>query len=221
MATEHVIDPSTLDPQALAVNGEIFSGIVGAELADELAVLHEGRSILARRASSCLLVPAVGDRVLIARVEQRVFVLAVLERGTSEHVLEVDGDLRLRARGTVTVEADRDLRLRATEVLSATGRSVALAAKSATWVAERVEVVAEHLSLDATRLRQAAHYAETIAESMKETLGRSYREIREGEHVSADSMTLSLRNALFAHAENAIVTAKKLVKLNADQIHLG
>lgn len=204
MATQHLIDPSRLSTEVLS--GYTASGVVSTVIGDDVVVLHEGASSLARRAASCLLVPREGDRVLLATVERRLFVLAILERSAGESTIEVEGDLHVRSRsGAVTIA----------------GRTLTLAAQHASWVAESASILAEHLSLDATRLRHVSSFSERIAESVKETFGRSYREIREAEHVNAGTLTFSLRGVLRAHAETAIVTAKKLVKLNADQVHLG
>lgn len=222
MATEHLIDPSTLDPEALALRGEIYTGRVGALLDGELAVVHEGRSTLARRAASCLLAPSAGDIVLVARTGGRAYVLAVLERESDERAIEVEGDLHLCSRGgAITIEAEDDLRLRARGALGIAGRTLTLAAEQASWVAGSVRVLSEHLSLESTRMKQVASLSEVVVESVKETLGRAYRSIREGEYVEAGSMTLSVKNLLRSHADTAIVTADKLVKLDGDQIHLG
>jgi hypothetical protein len=226
MATQHVIDPRTLDSEALAVRGEVFSGVVTTVLGDgvrsDVMVEHDGGASLARRAASCLLVPMARDRVLLARVEGQAFVLAVLEReeGTA-HELAIPADLHVRARGSIRLEAGEDLRLRGANALSVAAKTLAIAAERSSWVSEHVQVLAQHLALDADRLRQVATFSERIAESAKETLGSSFREIREAEHVTGGTVTMSLRGMLRAHAEAAVVTAKKLVKLNGDQIHLG
>jgi hypothetical protein len=221
MATEHLIDPTTLDTEALALRGEVYWGVVSAVVDRDIVVSHDGRSSLARRAASCLLAPRPGDAVLVARVEGRLFVLAVLERDDDRCEIEVEGDLSLRASGTMTLEADHELRLRTPGALRATSKTLTLAAQQAIWVGEQLSVLADHLSMEATRIRQAASFSEVVVESLKETLGWSYRGIRESEHVTAGSLTLSLRGVLRAHADMAVVTAKKLVKMNADQIHLG
>ena len=220
MATEHLIDPSTLDPEALALRGEIYWGVVSAVVDGDLIVAHQGRSSLARRAASCLVAPRPGDSVLLARVTSHIFALAVLEQGSGERELAIDGDLTLRAGGTVTIEAGQEVRVRG-RGLSLAGKTLSLAAERASWAAEHLELFATQLTLESTRMRQVASFSEVVVESVKETLGRSYREIAEGEHVKAGTLTFALRGMLRAHADTALVTAKKLVKMSADQIHLG
>src|SRR5437763_190877 len=67
-----------------------------------------------RRAASCLLAPAVGDRVLVAAEERGdAYVLAVLEqRDPRTATIAVDGDLDLTAaHGKVTVAAQEGIEL--------------------------------------------------------------------------------------------------------------
>lgn len=220
MATEHLIHPSTLNREALPPCGEIDWGVVSAVVDRDLVVVHQGRSSLARRAASCLLAPRPGDTVLLARLASRTFALAVLEQHDDDRELAVDGDLRLRARGAVTIEAGEDVRVRG-RGLSLAGKTLSVAAERASWMAEHLELFATQLALESTRMRQVASFSEVVFESVKETLGRSYREIAEGEHIKAGTLTFSLRGMLRAHADTALVTAKKLVKMSADQIHLG
>lgn len=219
MATEHLIKPSPSECEAL--RGEVYWGIVSAVVDGAVVVSHDGRATYAHCAASCLLAPQAGDRVLLARVESNVFVLAVLERESNDREISVEGELRVRAGGTVRVDAGEDLRLRSKGTASIATQTLTFAARRASWVSERLRVLSSHLSLESDHVRQVASFSEAVIESMKETLGRSYREIRESEHVSAGSLALSLRGLLRAHADTAIVTAKKLVKLDADQVHLG
>lgn len=219
MATEHLIDPSSLDREALALRGEIYWGVVSAVVDRDLIVSHDGRSSLAHRAASCLIAPRPGDAVLLARVETRIFALAVLEQAGGDREIDVAGALVLRA-SNVSIEADEDVRLRG-RGLRLAGKTLSLAAEQASWAAEQLQLFANTLEIETTRMRQVASFSEIVIESVKETLGRSYREIEEGEHVKAGTLTFSLRGMLRAHAGTALVTAKKLVKMSADQIHLG
>lgn len=57
------------------------SGTVTHSFADgSLTVESEGRGWHCRRAASCVIVPQAGDTVLIARVDNRIWILAVLEQ---------------------------------------------------------------------------------------------------------------------------------------------
>jgi hypothetical protein len=177
---------------------------------------------MARRAASCLLAPRAADTVLCAEVEGTLYVLAVLERDGAATEIEVEGDLALRSRGgSVRVDAPEDVELSAGRAARLRGRAMALVAEEASWVGRELRMLGEQLTLDASRIRQVSTFAERVADSVKETFGRSYRDVEEAEHVRAGSLTYSLRHLLRYHADTAVMTAKQLIKLDGDQIHLG
>lgn len=221
MATENLIPLPPMQPEELEPSSGLHSGVVRACVDGGLLVSYDDRgSTCAKRAASCLLAPEVGDGVLLAALPAGVFVLAVLERHSGDRELVVEGELRLVA-ARVSVEAEEELTLRSRGAARLLGETLTLAAKEATWVGQQLRMLAEQLTLDATRIKQVSSYSEVVAESARERLGRSYRDIRESEHVKAGALTFSLRRTLRLHADTAVLTAKRLVKLGADQIHLG
>jgi hypothetical protein len=201
----------------------LLRGTVRAVTGRVIAVERDGMTCMARRAASCLIAPRAGDVVLYAEVDGATYVLAVLERDDPATELDVEGDLTLCSRGgSIRVDAmEGDLELSAAHTARLRGKVMALVAEESTWVGRELRMLGEQLTLDATRIRQVSTFAERVADSVKETFGRSYRDVAEGEHVRAGSVTFSLRHMLRCHAETAVVTAKKLIKLDGDQIHLG
>lgn len=224
MATQLLELPPQGEASAFLGTPRGFSGTVRAVTHRVVAVDHEDGSHLAKRAASCLLAPEVGDSVLCGVADGSVYVLAVLERASSEReqAIEVDGDLCVRSReGSVRIEAgEGEVELRAGTTARVAAPEVAVAADKGSWVGRELRLLGEHLSLSAVRISQESEYAERIAHSLKERFGKSYRDVEE-EHVRADSLTHSVRHLLRTHAETVVTTAKKLIKLDGDQIHLG
>lgn len=219
MATENLIPIST----SASENGApaaVRSGVVRASVDGSWLVSHERGSFVARLAPSCLLAPEVGDVVLLATVPEGAFVLAVLQREGEHRRLRVDGELEVSA-ARVHIEADEELTLRSKRVARLLGEALTVAATEATWVAKQLRVIGEAFVVDATRIKQVSAYSDIESESARERLGRSYRDVRESEHVKAGSLTFSLRDTLSVHAGVAAMTAKKLLRLAGDQIHLG
>lgn len=158
--------------------------------------------------------------MLLATVPEGAFVLAVLQREGEHRRLRVDGELEVSA-ARVHIEADEELTLRSKRVARLLGEALTVAATEATWVAKQLRVIGEAFVVDATRIKQVSAYSDIESESARERLGRSYRDVRESEHVKAGSLTFSLRDTLSVHAGVAAMTAKKLLRLAGDQIHLG
>ena len=219
MATENLIPISTFANEDDAP-GAVRSGVVRAFVDGSWLVSHDRGSVVAKLAPSCLLAPEVNDVVMLATVPEGAFVLAVLDRGGEHRRIEVDGELHLSAT-RVCIEADEELTLRSKRVARLVGEALTVAATEATWVAKQLRVLGEAFVVDATRIKQISTYSDVESESARERLGNSYRDVREVEHVKAGSLTFSLRDTLSVHANLAAVTAKKLLRLAGDQIHLG
>ncbi len=62
-----------------------------------------------QRAASCLLMPAVGDRVLLTAVEQEIWLLAVLERAEPQQLalLSTDSALQIASAGELHLSSPR------------------------------------------------------------------------------------------------------------------
>ncbi|HJL16981.1 MAG TPA: DUF3540 domain-containing protein [Sandaracinaceae bacterium LLY-WYZ-13_1] len=201
---------------------EMFGAAVRAVTDRVIAVERAGEVTMARRAASCLLAPRAGDVVLCAKVDGAAYVLAVLERDAEGTELEVDGELAFRSHaGSIRMDAAEDVELRSGRALRLRSQAMAFVAEQGSWVGRELRLVGERLTLDAQRIRQVSTFAERVADSLEERFGRTYRDVEDAEHVRAGSITYSIRHLLRHHASTAVMTAKKLIKLDGDQIHLG
>jgi hypothetical protein len=174
---------------------------------DDLLVRDARGEARARRAVSCLVAPLPGDEVLLARVAGgRLYVTAVLERERRDCTeLAVGGDLTIRGGGTVAVSGAR-LELRAAE-----GRMVfgALTALAGALVAR-----ADHARLLATSI-------DSVCERLSQTMQRCYRKVVERDELRAGRIDYRTEKEMCLRAENLLAGARKLVKLDGEQIHIG
>lgn len=154
--------------------------------------LRSGAAFTARRATSCLVAPEVGDRVLVAWSGDESYVLAVLERTERAPV-------RLVTRGNTELVVDG--------ALSVSSRAFSLASARALFDVERVDAVFGKV--------------EAVIERVLQRVKRSYRFVEETEQVRAGCIDIAAQSTMSLHAENAMVTADNLVKVDAEQIQLG
>jgi hypothetical protein len=181
-------------------------------------------AVLARRAVSCLVEPEAGDRVLVAGLEGDEFwLLAVLEReGGGAVRLAPEGDLELRlSKGRFSVAAQGGIDL-------ATGGDIAVASGSLDVHTDRARVTAgvmeylgATLSAEVERLKVFAIRCEELFETLSQRVKRSYRTVSERDQLRAEQIDYAARENLSLHGKNAVVTARELVKLDGEQIHLG
>jgi hypothetical protein len=196
---------------------QVFGEVV-AVTSDGVRVRTALSDVPARRAASCLLEPAVGDRVLVATEEDGdAFVLAVLEqRDPHATTIAVDGDLSLRSvRGKVSIAAQEGV-----EIVSATAARI-LANAVEVNALEALSVLGGVVTAELGKVKTYAASVDSFFERLSSRAKRSFRTVEEVDQVRARHIDYAASESAHVHGENALVTAHHLVKLNAEQVHVG
>ncbi len=202
---------------------EQYGHIIDAER-ERYRVESDSGTVEAIRASSCLIQPRPGDKVLIcSQLEGPSYVLAVLER-RAEGPLDmlVDTDIIIGSkRGSVTLQSNKNLELDS-------GQSIELKSPRLSAKFEFAQLVFTSLSymgqvLDATlgKLKTTSHVIETIAERVQQTFKNSYKTVEESEFMKAGSIHHLASKLLNIRGRYSVITAKKDVKINGRHIHMG
>jgi len=195
-----------------------FGEVVAIERDAVVTVRTPLADVPAARAASCLLAPAVGDRVLLA-VEDggEAFVLAVLaQRDPSAATISVEGDLSLRStHGKVTVAAREGIDL----VTAAAARVVAAAVEVS--ARDALSVVSDAVQAEVEWVKVYATTLDSFFERVSQRAKRSYRAVEELDQVKARHLDYAATGNAHVRARNTLLSADELVKLDAEQIHVG
>jgi hypothetical protein len=184
-------------------------GTVMECLPDGIRVSTDGGELFAKRALSCLIEPVEGDRVLVAGdLHDEVFVIAVLERlDASPVTIAVDGDLTLGVpRGRLSIAAQKGIDLVTAADMTLTGSELTVRAPRFAQV-QVVKLVGELF--------------DAVLERISHKVKRSYRIVEEIDHVRSSQIDYRAEKNMSLRGKNALVTADELIKMDADQIHLG
>jgi hypothetical protein len=195
-----------------AAEGSTFT--VGAASGD-----HE-----ARRAVSCLVAPEVGDEVLVVAAQDgRAYILAVLERREGAEVrLEADGDLAVRLRrGRFSVAAQEGIELATTGEISQAASSLRVTAAEAGIRLDRLSYLGRLAHAEIERVKVFAGSLDAVLDRFWQRVKRSYRFVEEVDHLRAEQIDYAAEKNAHLRGRNALVTAEQLVKVDAEQIHLG
>ncbi len=188
-----------------------------------LIVAADGERLAARTAASCLLRPEVGDTVLLAEAAGRHYVLAVLER-------KADGPMRIEAQGGLEVAAvdgalalsgETAVEIRSPGRIAATAPETCLEGQRATWSFAEVTGIARSLTAQLGRMKVVGEAIETVLDRLLLRTKRSYRFVEEGDHVRAGTIDHRAEGNLHLRAENALLHAGTIVKVDGGQIQLG
>lgn len=176
----------------------------------------------AEKAVSCLVLPEVGDLVLLAVPPKgALFVLAVLSR-KHEGGLEIDSerDITLRTKGALTFAAAREVETRSARVAT-TAHRVETHAAEASWSFSKLEVVTGLLQANAQSVKTVLGMFDSIVDRVSQRVKRSYKLVEELEMTSAKEVSVDVERVYRLRAQNALVNAEEIVKMQAEQIHLG
>jgi len=186
------------------------SGRVTA-IADGTFEVHTSEGIFrSTRAVSCLVAPETGDLVLLGGPPSTCpYILAVLERPGSPHArISTDGDVTLELRSGRFIVA-------ATEGVDLVSR------KAVSVAADRIDVRAREGSLFLASVKLIAGVVDSALERLSQTVKRVYRTVTELDHLRAGQIDYASEHNLRLHGENTLLTARGLLKEDANQIHLG
>jgi Protein of unknown function (DUF3540) len=199
--------------------GEVLS-ITG----QTIAVRSSVADVRAKRAASCLLAPGVGDRVLVVFEENGdAFVLAVLERkSTDAATLDTDGDLAIRAQsGKVTIAAQEGVDVVSPSPVRIVAGELSITAALGQLRVEALDVLGRTVKAEFGKVKVLANSIDSILERYTQRARLSKRTIEELDQVHAGHIDYAAAGNAHLRGENAIVSAEDLVKMNAEQIHIG
>jgi hypothetical protein len=177
----------------------------------------------ARRAASCLLLPEIGDVVVLGLVTAgSCYLLSVLESAAARAELSFDGDVELSAHGgSVSVSASDAVRVTSPGDVTFAANRIELFASEANVVLESLKFLGKTVRVELERLKSVAGAIETVAERVVQIAKRSYRTVEGRDELRAGQIDYAADESLTVRARHASVTAEQLLKIDAEQIHIG
>ncbi|AGK50115.1 MULTISPECIES: DUF3540 domain-containing protein [Burkholderia] len=197
--------------------------VVGALPDGVYVVACGGAKMRCRRAFSCLVEPRIGDRVVVSGADSRcVYVTAILERPNAHGVhLRVDGDLVLDATRDVCLKSGDALRVASREQVSIETQRLTMSAQQASLSSDETTLTSAALDGRLGKVRLIGRLLETVMDHVAQSCRSSFRSVETVEHLRASHIDHAATESMRLHAKHTLLTAEKLSKIDAAQIHLG
>jgi hypothetical protein len=179
---------------------------------------------LAHRALSCLIEPIAGDRVLVAGdLSTDIFVIAVLERRKSSPIrISVNGDLAVGVtNGRFAVAAAHGIDLVSAGDLGLTAAEFTVRAPEGHLFFGHLSYLGHKIFAQIEGMKLVGGFLDAVLERISHKVKRSYRVVEELDLVRSEQIDYRAAKNMSLRGQNALVTAKDLVKIDGDQIHLG
>ncbi len=197
---------NALSPISPLAGAPTDSARVVARDGDAFIILREGAQETALRAFSCLVEPVPGDLVLLGAAEGEAYILAVLaRRGDAPMRMAVPDGATIASAGRLALDAG-SIELRAGET-AVTTRSL--------------DVTAGRTDASLGRISLLAEAIETIAQRIVGRFRRSVRIVEDSETLRARHIDQRASGHMHVRGDAVTLQGSAVVKLRADQIHLG
>lgn len=171
-----------------------------------LTVESEGRGWHCRRAASCVISPQTGDAVMIASVENQVWLLAVLEQANPQQAeLNVPGNLHIRSGGELSLSSE----------------ALRVCAEHGDCHINEMNYSGETLSAWVSLSRVVGKRVESVWHTVTQISHNLLRTTRQTEQVRAGQLDMKAEDYARLHARNTVITSKAITKVDSEQIHMG
>ena len=184
---------------------------------------RDDRIVAARIAFGCIVLPEPGDRVLTSVADGMLWVTAVLERVSGAPMrLCAEGDVTIVSRrGDVALVAGRAIALDAAERVRVAAPEISLHAGVARFVLDELVQIGRRASLLVGKVRLAGEMIEMVADHVLTRARRSSRFVEESDQLRAGDIDHRADGTLQMRARTMLMTGDTVVRVDADQIHMG
>ncbi len=210
--------------KAVSSESQLDGYVVGVEGPFVRVRCNGHAEVRARRATSCLVTPELGDRVLLATlVSGESFVIAVLVREETEGPLRLgaDRDLVIESTGRVDVAAPDGVGLYSTAAVKLAGKVLEIDAEDGRIKITSLLYLGAKVVAHATRSTLVSDICETIADTLSQNVKRAHRVVAELDQLRAGNVDYAAKQGMRVHAQTTFLTAEGVVKLDGENIHLG
>ena len=198
--------------------------VTGLREGGQLGVVTEAGEYRAKRAVSCLLEPEIGDTVALLTTQAGAcYVTAVLEREPEvTNRIVVEGDLEVQlSTGKLTFAAQEGVNLLAAKEVSISAGALRVNAREGNLILERISLLGGFATAELEKIKVVAGSLDQVLDRFSQRVKRSFRKVEELDQVKAEHIDYAAASSMSLHAQNALVTAEELVKVDGEQIHVG
>ena len=173
-------------------------------------------------ALSCLVQPEPGDLALVARTKGGLFVLALLERAAAAPTRSALGaEAEISAGGTLSLLGGGGITLTSPATVGITAATLDLRARRAHLLLDELVHVGQRVSAQVAKLRLTGDVLETVVDRLLTRAERCFRFITESDHLRAGTIDHRAEQTAQLRGRTVLISAETIVKVDAEQIHMG
>ncbi|MBF0470254.1 MAG: DUF3540 domain-containing protein [Gammaproteobacteria bacterium] len=186
------------------------------------AVLCSRGLVMAKKAASCLIKPAVGNKVMVVIKGQEHYILSVLERENVELEIEAEGGMTFRAKqGNLSLLASDSIHSLCGGEHQMTAANMNQITGHYQLAANQIDTKAVNYQLNGQKAVVSVADVSLLCDRMTQKVDQLYRWVTTIETSHIGNLMQSVKNSLCIRSKNSVITAKGDMKIDAERIHMG
>ncbi len=201
-------------------------GVIVEEMSSKFVVETSYGCVDAGQALSCMVKPEVDDEVLVCQDQtNRCFILSVLDRTDKEErpvniVFPAEVNIHLK-NGGLSIHSKEDISLTSENKISMVSQDMVIHASDGEVCVERLSFLGKLLRANIEGIKIVGSVIESAFQRVVQKARTSFRYVEEHEDVRTGSTRYLVKETLNMRSKNSVHIAKKQMKMDAEQIHLG
>jgi hypothetical protein len=201
---------------------ELYSGKINESDGKIFQVETHGGTIAAKMAASCLLQPQPGDQVLVSCAPAETFILAVLNRMENDFILNFPGNTTINSpEGQLKLQAREDLQLTSLKDISIQAPKVNTVAKEQLLITEEIKLMSDKAHVNVTEVSLIAKNVITAFDQLTQHAKNVMRVVENMETLQIGHLVKHIKKTLTIRTGQAVISAEKDMRLDAERIHMG
>ncbi|WP_319531175.1 DUF3540 domain-containing protein [uncultured Cohaesibacter sp.] len=168
----------------------------------------DGQFLFARQAASCLLAPAIGDKVLVHTQGGSSYILSILERNA-----EFGAELTVPGAREITLSSAKSLKLKAPQL--------GISSKAIHLVTDSLHQIGNFFTNNFKKIIESSE-DKTISSGIITTSAETRTSvIRDVESLKTRMLSQEIESVATQNSEISLITAKRDVRLDAERVSIG
>lgn len=187
-------------------------------------MVHSGNGVVrASVAFSCLVTPEPGDVVLLSCHGGQNHILSILQRPEQQDMtLAFPANVKMQAKaGNVELTSVNKLALTGAEQTQITSSELDVKAMNTQIYSEQMSVVGDKASSQWREVNSIVGAFSLIAERVTQKLKNSFKMVEGVDQQTSQNLLQTIGKTLSIRSRDAVITARKDVKIDGERIHMG
>jgi len=204
-------------------NGQTELAIVQGGFGREFMVQCERGVLRATLAFSCLVTPEAGDKVLINNSGKDNHILAIIERPQNQDMkLAFPGNIAMEAKaGDINLTTTQQLNLTSAKKTQLTSTTLAISSLDAKVHAAKLSVSGDSVVSHWREVNSITSAMNLIVDRLTQRIKNSFKLVDGVDQQKSQNYMQTVEKTLSSRSRDAVITARKDVKIDGERIHMG